>query len=103
MPDIDRRMFRYTVPIDDRAHVIELWDTPVAAAVTGPVYGKLSVEFWAEHAEGGLTIAHTYQVFGTGHPLPNGAEWVATCPRTPQGLVFHLYEITETEQRMVGG
>ena len=21
------------------------------------------------------------------------AEWVATCPRTPEGLVFHLYEL----------
>ena len=89
---IDRRMFRYVVPVDDRPHVIELWDTPVAVAARRDG-GGFSVEFWAEHAEGGLTIVHTYQVFGTGHPLPNGAEWVATCPRMPEGLVWHLYEL----------
>ena len=90
---INRRMFRYVVPVDDRAHVFELWDTPVAVAVARRDGRDFSVEFWAEHAEDGLTIAHAYQVFGTGHPLPNGAEWVATCPRTPEGLVWHLYEL----------
>lgn len=88
-----RRMFRYTVPLDDRAHVIELWGTPVAAAITRATYGEFSVEFWAEHMDGGPAVAHAYQVFGTGHPLPEGAEYVATCPRTPQGMVFHLYEL----------
>jgi hypothetical protein len=96
---IDRRMFRYVVPIDDRAHVFELWSAPVAfAAVARSVPGEFSVEFWAEHATGGLTIAHAYQVFGTGHPLPDGAEHVATCPRTAEGLVFHLYELTGAPQ-----
>lgn len=93
MPLIDRRMFRYTVPVDDKTHVFLLWGTPVAFAAVSRDSGGFSVEFWAEHAEGGLTIARAYQVFGTGHPLPEGAEWVATCPRTVEGLVFHLYEI----------
>jgi hypothetical protein len=92
---IDRRMFRYTVPVDDQPHVIELWDTPVAFAATRTVSGEFSVEFWAEHAKGGLTIAHAFQIFGTGHPLPDGAEWVATCPRTASGLVFHLYRLKD--------
>ena len=26
-------------------------------------------------------------------PLPNGARYVGTCPRTPEGPVWHLYEI----------
>jgi len=93
MTDIDRRMFRYTVPVDDRAHVLELWDTPVAFAAVSRDAGEFSVELWAEHADGGLAIARAYQVFGTGHRLPDGAEWVATCPRTAEGLVFHLYEL----------
>lgn len=104
MPDAGRRMFHYAVPDDGRAHVIELWNTPVATAATRAVHGKPSVEFWAEHTDGGLTIAHAYQVFGTGDPLPKDAEWVATCPRTDEGLVFHLYEIPLTEtERMIGG
>jgi hypothetical protein len=93
MTEIDRRMFRYTVPIDDEAHVIALWGAPVAAAAARSADGGFFVEFWAEHAQGGPTIARAYRVFGTGHPLPKGAEWVATCPRTAEGLVFHLFEI----------
>jgi hypothetical protein len=67
---------------------------PAATLIMAAVPGEFSVEFWAEHAKNGLTIAHAYQVFGTGHPLPDGAEHVATCPRTAEGLVFHLYEMT---------
>jgi hypothetical protein len=34
-----------------------------------------------------------FRVFGTGHQIPQNARWVATCPRTPAGLVWHLYEL----------
>ncbi len=92
MPEIDRRMFRYVVPVDDAAHVIALSHSPVAvAAVTGR-YGDTSVEFWAEHTQDAPQVKRAFRVFGTGQPLPEGAKWVATCPRTQFGLVFHLYE-----------
>lgn len=94
MPPVDRRMFRYTVPVDDKPHALELWSTPVAFAAVSRDGRGFSVEFWAEHAAGGLTIARAYQVYGTGHPLPKRAEWVATCPRTAEGLVFHLYDVS---------
>jgi hypothetical protein len=32
-------------------------------------------------------------VFGTGQPLPEDAGWRGTCDRTPDGLVWHLYEL----------
>ena len=32
MTEIDRRMFRYVVPVDDRAHAIPLSGSPVAVA-----------------------------------------------------------------------
>lgn len=84
-----RRMFRYVVPVDDRPHAFRLTSSPVAAAVTGD---RDAVEFWAE-STGDPGIARAFRVFGTGHALPDGARWAGTCPRTPDGLVFHLYEI----------
>jgi hypothetical protein len=89
-----RQMFRYEVPVDDQAHKFALTGNPVAVAVrqTGPL--DFTVEFWAEHDDDS-GIRRAFQVFGTGHPLPDGARWTGTCPRTAGGLVFHLYELTE--------
>lgn len=88
-----RRMFRYTVPIDDAVHVIPLTGSPVAVAVAeaGRLYP--SVEFWAESYEDAVETRRSFQVVGTGQPLPNAAVWVGTCPRVAS-LVFHLYEVT---------
>jgi phosphate/sulfate permease len=84
-----RRMLRYEVGID----------VPVTHCLTGsPVHvGAMAcgsgVEFWAEHDEAEPERRRTFQVFGTGHVLPDGAWWAGTAPRTPAGLVWHLYEI----------
>jgi hypothetical protein len=94
MTEVNRTMFRYLVPIDDRAHAIPLSGSPVAVAFDfGGGWADSSVEFWAESAEGAPQVNRAFRVFGTGHPLPEGAKWRGTCPRTPQGLVFHLYEL----------
>ncbi len=85
-----RRMFRYVVSIDDQPHVIPLSHNPVAVAAIG----NFSVEFWAEHTESAPQIYRAFQVFGTGHPLPENARWIGTCARTADGLVWHLYEVT---------
>lgn len=84
-----RRMYRYTIAVDDQDHEIPLAGDPVA--VTAP--DDRTVEFWAEHTSGGAEILRVFRVFGTGHQLPRTASWVGTCPRTPAGLVWHLYEI----------
>lgn len=98
----DRRMFRYVVPVDDRAHEFKLTGDPVAVAADS----LKRVEFWAEHDEDAGATDRTFRVFGTGQPLPHGAVWRGTCPRIA-GLVWHLYEVTgpatplsEVEQRM---
>lgn len=92
MAEIDRRMFRYTVPVDGGVHVIGLSHSPVAVAAAGRFPG-FSAEFWAEHTEGAPQVRRAFRVFGTGHLLPGDARWVGTLPRTPEGLVFHLYEL----------
>jgi hypothetical protein len=83
-------MYRYVVPVDDQVHEIALSTRPGYAAATADERG---VEFWCEHLEDGPSFLCYLQVFGTGHPLPPNARWVATCPRTPSGLVWHLYEM----------
>ena len=84
-----RRMFRYTVPVDDQAWTFDLTGDPVAVA-GGATLDE--VEFWAEHTDGAPKMPRRFQVFGTGHPLPPNARHVGTCPRV-SGLVWHLYEI----------
>jgi hypothetical protein len=87
-----RRMFRYVVPVDDGMYPFVLWSSPVAVAAHDD--GK-AVEFWAENGPappGVHAVRRWFQVFGTGDPLPEDARWVGTCPRTPAGLVWHLFE-----------
>ena len=86
-----RAMFRYEVPIDDQPHTIPLARDPVAVAAATSWF---AVEFWAERPERATMVKRTFQVFGTGHPLPENAHWVGTCARSAEGLVWHLYEVT---------
>jgi hypothetical protein len=85
-----RRMLRYEVGIDG----------PMTHGLTGdPVHvGALAygsgMEFWAEHDEAKPVRERTFQIFGTGHHLTAGAQWVGTAQRTPEGYVWHLYELT---------
>lgn len=87
---MSRRMFRYTVPVDDGIHTFSLTGDPVAFAATAD---SRAVEFWAEHDEDAPAPDRAFRVFGTGHSLPPGAVWAGTCPRTALGLVWHLYEV----------
>lgn len=86
----ERRMYRYVVPINGQPHLIPLVRNPVAVAAPTDDY----VEFWAEYIDDGdPPLKRFFQVFGTGHRLPERARWIATCARTATGLVWHLYEI----------
>lgn len=86
----NRKMFRYVVPVDDQPHSFPLSYGPVHVAYQPGV----GVEFWAESAEKVPLKTHWFQVFGTGHLLPYDAQHIGTCPRTAEGLVWHLYEVT---------
>lgn len=93
-----RKMFRYEVPVDDQEtkHIFSGEIRKVATQPWRPGETPV-VEFWAEDvspAPEGALLLRTFQVFGTGHPLPDGAEWRGTADRDPAGLVWHLYELT---------
>lgn len=86
----ERKMFRYVVLVNDQPTTVKLTGDPVAVAATTD---SRAVEFWAENDEWNVHHDRTFQVFGTGQPIPDGAQWVGTCPRTSVGLVWHLYEL----------
>lgn len=70
-------MYRYVVPVDDKPHTIEL--APARAADFGPLHLAATlhqVEFWAVHSDeyADRPIPFTFQVFGTGHDVPPGAD-----------------------------
>jgi hypothetical protein len=81
-------MFRYEVPVGPPV-VIRLTGNPVAVAALPFCSG---MEFWAEHDDD-PGFARAFTVIGTGHPIPEGAVYRGTAPRTPEGIVFHLYEL----------
>ena len=85
-----RQVFRYTVPVDGQPHVIHLTSDPLHVA-NGVTLDE--VEFWAEHDMGAPEYPAAFQVVGTGHPLPDGALYVGTAPRTREGLVWHLFRV----------
>jgi hypothetical protein len=85
-----RTIYRYEVPVDDRPHTHGLSGNPVAVAGTDYV-----VEFWAETNPNRPPTERAFLVVGTGHPIPDDAIYVGTAPRTPHGLVWHLYEVTQ--------
>jgi hypothetical protein len=108
---MSRRMFRYVVRVDDQPHTFDLacggYSGPLHVAASRGRPGNIEqpaatgtggihvVEFWAEHnPDEHDERPRTFQVFGTGQPLPDDAHWVGTCDRTPDGLVWHLYEIS---------
>lgn len=89
-----RRMYRYVVPADDRSHEFTLTSDPVAVAPVPVDIGEHEVEFWAEHDDDAGASDRAFQVFGTGHLIPDGGRWIGTCGRI-QGAVWHLYEVTD--------
>lgn len=95
-------MLRYEVAVSGRPQTFPIYGDgdPVHVAASRLGVGPSAlhiVEFWAEADDGddfrGPFARRTFQVFGTGHPLPDGAVWRGTCDRTPEGLVWHLYEL----------
>jgi hypothetical protein len=86
---VNRQVFRYEVPVDDRDHELSLTPGPILKVGARKT---AAVEFWAEtHPEG--TVERAFRVFGTGQPIPAGYLWVGTAEPVGLGaLVWHLYE-----------
>lgn len=86
-------MLRYAVPVDDQPHWFRLWSDPVRVETTD---NPDKVEFWVEgYPDDDFTgaLLRSFQVFDTGHSVPDDARWIGTTARYA-GLVWHLYELT---------
>jgi hypothetical protein len=94
-------MYRWLVPVDDRAHDLPLTSGPLAVAAAWPQAGP-ALELWAEHDDQVPARARRFQVFGTGQPLPEGARWAGTAARTRGELVWHLYELPGPDGQLTG-
>lgn len=89
-------MLRYRVYVNDQPQICNIHSDPLHVAADKLGAGKDAshvVDFWAEGSFGESGTDRTFLVVGTGHPIPDGARWWGTTDRTPDGLVWHLYEI----------
>ena len=94
-----RRMLRHWLVVGGAPKTIEIGGDPVHVEANrlgaGPDAQHV-VEFWAEGSLEEAGTARTFQAFGTGQELPDGARWWGTTARTPEGLVWHLFEVHDT-------
>ncbi|QYC54980.1 hypothetical protein SEA_POPPER_63 [Arthrobacter phage Popper] len=98
-----RKIFKYEVPIDDAAHALlmpkhaRIVHVEAQTKTLSPSdYLGARCTFWAEvdADPGALAEMRTFQAFGTGQEIPEGT-YRGTVLIGP--LVFHLYEISESE------
>jgi hypothetical protein len=84
-----RAVHRYEVSVDDHAHDIELHGPIVHVDCRNPD----RVEIWAMTGVQ-QPMVRTFQVFGTGQPLPDNAAHIGTALAGRGGtLVWHLFEL----------
>lgn len=96
MAEPTKTVHRHVVPVDDKAHWIPLTGNPCAVAAAR-MWGDLVVEFWVEHQGDESAIPRAFQVFGTGHPVPESAKWYGTTARM-DGMVWHLFEVYDAKE-----
>lgn len=90
MSEEKRAVWRYQVSVDG-PETIGLTGDPVAF---GALSYSAGIEFWAEHDDAKPEVPRTFVIVGTGHRIPDDAVYVGTAPRTREGLVWHLYELS---------
>jgi hypothetical protein len=83
---------RYRIPAGAGPRVIPLTGDPVHVEAAGDG----AVDFWAHHSPRDTPRDRTFQVVGTGQPVPAGARYIGTTGRTPAGHTWHLLEIVVT-------
>lgn len=83
---MSRAVYRYVVPVIGGALDVELSGPIVHVTTRNLDY----VEFWAITGETEPSV-RTFEVFGTGHPLPHQAVYVGTA--LAGAFVWHLFEL----------
>lgn len=91
-------IYRYDVPIDDEPHRFVLSGDIVHVDCRDPMF----VEFWAVHYGDNVSRPRWFQVYGTGHFLPENfvrvvGSVVSRVGVNPGALVWHLVEVRVVE------
>lgn len=78
-------IFKYPMQLDDRS----------LALPRGAVIRRFAMQHgvptvWAEVDSNAPTVTRRVQIFGTGHPLPEGAVYLGSCDHGQ--FVWHLFE-----------
>lgn len=83
-----KRVFKWTVPVDDMDHPIGGGKIVVAGCPEGPG----AVQVWtAEDTRRTSLKPRWVRVYGTGHAVPDGDLHLASARHEATGLVWHLY------------
>lgn len=86
---MNRVMFKFRVPIDDRWHGVYL--SPGAEPLHVGTQDRFGVTFWAEVNPLSLNVHWEFRVYPTGHQIDdNEAAYRGTVQ--DGGAVWHLYE-----------
>lgn len=88
-----KRVLKWSVPVDDRAHEVGAGQVVLVACQTGAVD---EVQVWTEEFGDGLT--RLARAFGTGQPMPEDAGHLGSVVvpvHPPKTLVWHIYEVHE--------
>lgn len=101
-----RRVLRYDIVVDDSEHLVGDGKVLMVTSRRGMPYqlGNQQlrrVEVWVE-----VDVPDNWpkssehfkrvQVFGTGHQIPEGAEWVGSC--LDGDFVWHVYNVNRVER-----
>lgn len=98
---MNRRPLRYELPVNDNAKPLPAGKILHFTEHRNTSHGGVHrVEVWVEVTFDGDDFRNDHfvgtqrvKIIGTGHPIPDGAEHLATCLDGP--LVWHLYKLKE--------
>lgn len=84
----NRRVYRWTIPVDDHEHSYELTGWPIHV----DAQSRNLVEFWTEEILTEEKITRTLIVVRTGHPVGDHWIYIGTTKRI-EGFIWHLYVV----------
>jgi hypothetical protein len=86
-----KKIYKYEIPVDGEKHVFDIpW--PAYIVHVNHQGRMVSVCIWAEVQDDQPPVQKWFQVFGTGHEVPDNASYIGTAVVTPN-LVWHVFEI----------
>lgn len=93
---MNRKIYKYTVPVDDQTHTIEIPDTHAKLLHVGHQGRVDEVLVWIEVQPDAELVKRRFRVFATGQEFPgfpDDSSWhyVGTVVYAAVDLVWHLY------------